>query len=127
MSTFFKNNQEENLTIDTPEKFKTYTSYKLKINNNNDLERHKETQVTERRIAELENEKEKANNELLAKVGYVGKLFGSSENGKINFLGVFAVLLVICAGISAYYNNINLVERIIPIVTLIIGYITGQR
>ncbi len=126
MSTFFKNNQEENLTIDTPEKFKTYTSYKLKINNN-DLERHKETQVTERRIAELENEKEKANNELLAKVGYVGKLFGSSENGKINFLGVFAVLLVICAGISAYYNNINLVERIIPIVTLIIGYITGQR
>lgn len=126
MSTFFKNNQEENLTIDTPEKFKTYTSYKLKINNN-DLERHKETQVTERRIAELKNEKEKANNELLAKVGYVGKLFGSSENGKINFLGVFAVLLVICAGISAYYNNINLVERIIPIVTLIIGYITGQR
>ena len=126
MSTFFKNNQEENLTIDTPEKFKTYTSYKLKINNN-DLERHKETQVTERRIAELENEKEKANNELLAKVGYVGKLFGSSENGKISFLGVFAVLLVICAGISAYYNNINLVERIIPIVTLIIGYITGQR
>lgn len=126
MSTFFKNNQEENLTIGTPEKFKTYTSYKLKINNN-DLERHKETQVTERRIAELENEKEKANNELLAKVGYVGKLFGSSENGKINFLGVFAVLLVICAGISAYYNNINLVERIIPIVTLIIGYITGQR
>jgi len=126
MSTFFKNNQEENLTIYTPEKFKTYTSYKLKINNN-DLERHKETQVTERRIAELENEKEKANNELLAKVGYVGKLFGSSENGKINFLGVFAVLLVICAGISAYYNNINLVERIIPIVTLIIGYITGQR
>lgn len=126
MSIFFKNNQEENLNIDTPEKFKTYTSYKLKIDNN-DLERHKETQVTERRKAELQNEKEKANNELLAKVGYIGKFFGSAENGKINFLGAFAVLLVICAGIAAYYNNINLVEKIIPIITLIIGYITGQR
>lgn len=119
-------NDKHHLSLDTEEKVKLYTKYKMCVDNN-DLIRYKEAQETERKIAELQRDTEIEKNKIKASVGQLGMFFGSGENGKLNFLGGLVGLLVVCSILAAFFGKDSLFDKIIPIITLIVGYIVGQR
>ena len=63
--------------------------------------------------------------------GTLGKLFGSSKNAPINIAGLVLVVLLIPGIILLFYDGkipaTDYWKLVIPVITLIIGYIMGHR
>lgn len=60
--------------------------------------------------------------EALSKVGYIGRLFGSGEAAKTNYVGCTLILLVCAAGAALYTNANEAFHIISPLIGAVLGY-----
>lgn len=60
--------------------------------------------------------------EALSKVGYIGRLFGSGEAAKTNYIGCALVLLVTVAIVTAHAGQMDVFNTITPLIGTMVGY-----
>lgn len=113
------------LKIDTPKKLGQYIDFKT-VENNNEVLKYKELHQTERYKLELETNSKNLSNRLLFKIGYVGRLFGAEEAAKMNILAVAIFILLGCIIACVYKDEITVLDKLLPVFTLLVGYIFGK-
>lgn len=61
--------------------------------------------------------------------GHLGKLFGSATNAPTNIAGFVVCLLVVIVCVVGFLKmpTAEFVERVIPIITLALGYLFGKN
>lgn len=102
---------------------------------NNELEMQKEEHQFQLQMQQQQHEHE---NDLKAKdIGWLGKFFGTSDNGARNIAITTIILLLVGASIFSavvYCNNgedtpiiSSVWNKIIPVITLALGYIFGKK
>lgn len=64
----------------------------------------------------------KQREEVLAKVGYVGRFFGSGEDAKTNYVGCTLLFLVITAGITVAAGMEEAFHIVSPLIGVVFGY-----
>lgn len=61
-------------------------------------------------------------------IGFLGKFFGGENNISRNVGGFIAFIIIFLIGIIIVLNkNIEFIKLLIPVLTLIIGYLLGQK
>lgn len=63
--------------------------------------------------------------------GYLGKIFGSEKNAPLNIAGIVSIVLIL-AGVLIIYipGGITCIEywkTVVPILTMILGYLFGKK
>lgn len=73
---------------------------------------------------------QKAERELLAETGWLGKFFGSGNNAKIHYLGLLLIVFSITLGVVFVFRGVaegkEVGTLLIPLITAIIGYLAGK-
>lgn len=70
----------------------------------------------------LETETSPAREEVLSKVGYIGRFFGSGEDAKTNYVGCTLIFLVLMAGATIAAGMGDAFHVISPLIGAVFGY-----
>ena len=65
---------------------------------------------------------QKQREEVLSKVGYIGRFFGSGEDAKTNYVGCALLFLVIMAGATIVAGMEEAFHIISPLIGAVFGY-----
>lgn len=62
--------------------------------------------------------------------GWLGHVFGSKGNAPVNIAGLFVILLILIGGGSLFWETripaSDIWQTIVPLVTLVMGYLFGK-